>query len=321
MFWKRALGLLSFFLGLAVLLQALSWLTLPKDNTAEAGMEHPRANGILGERPDSIDLLILGDSEAYTAISPLLLWEQRGYTSYVCATSSQRLSYTKVMLERAFRSQKPRLVLLETLPIYRRVSLQDVLFNELSQFFPVFRYHDRWKRLTLQDLTGPVRAQATDPNKGYVPIQKIVPYQPGDYMAPGSEPAPPAAVNKLYIRLIRDLCREHGAQLLLVSTPSPFNWSYARHEGVQALAQELDCPYLDLNLTLPMDWSTDTYDKGDHLNCRGAEKVTRCLGDYLAEQGLLPDRRQDPAFQSWHQALRQYKAGQAICPPDAEPQK
>ena len=96
---KRFLAWLLFLAGLVAALYITSCIVTPKDNTAKAGMEQPRANGILSERPDSIDVLILGDSESYNAISPLLLWDELGCTSYVCGTNSQRLPYTKTMLE------------------------------------------------------------------------------------------------------------------------------------------------------------------------------------------------------------------------------
>ena len=77
---KRALALLAFFGGLLGILLGLSALFQPKNNMSEFGMEEVSANGILGERRDSVDLLVLGDSEAYSSVSPMELWRDRGYT-------------------------------------------------------------------------------------------------------------------------------------------------------------------------------------------------------------------------------------------------
>ena len=116
-------------------------------------------------------------------------------------------------------------------------------------------------------------------------------------------------VNQYYVKAIKELCDRHGAQLLLVSTPSPVNWSYERHNGIQKFADELGCDYVDLNLeSLGIDWTKDTFDKGDHLNHFGSVKVTSFLADYLRDRGGLTDHRTDPAYSGWDQALKDYEA-------------
>lgn len=309
--FKRITGWLAFIAGLAVLLLAASCIVVPKDNTWQAGMEQSRANGILGEPSDTIDVLFLGDSEAHTMISPLLLWKQTGIPAYTCGTDSQKLTYSLTMLERALENQKPKLVILETLAIYRTITPGDVVTSELSHGFPVFQHHDRWKSLTLQDFTMKTAATGRSAYKGHHPNQNIVPAENKEYMQPTKNVAEIAKTNQIYVREIQKRCQRSGAKLLLVSSPSPINWNYSRHNGIQALADELGCEYIDLNLQnekLKIDWTQDTYDKGDHLNHFGAVKVTEYLGAYLQKTGLFQDRRQDDAFQEWNRQLAEYEA-------------
>ena len=128
-------------------------------------------------------------------------------------------------------------------------------------------------------------------------------------MHPTDKAASIALVNQYYVKAIKELCDRHGAQLLLVSTPSPVNWSYERHNGIQKFAEELGCDYVDLNLeSLGIDWTKDTFDKGDHLNHFGSVKVTSFLADYLRDRGGLTDHRTDPAYSGWDQALKDYEA-------------
>lgn len=82
---KRIARCLVFLLGLTGLLVALSFVVEPKNNMSEFGMEEVSANGILGEKDHSIDMLVLGDSESYSSIIPLQIWKDTGYTSYVAA--------------------------------------------------------------------------------------------------------------------------------------------------------------------------------------------------------------------------------------------
>ena len=308
---KRVLSILAFSLGLILLLSGFSLLFLPKNNQSEFGMEEVRANGILGEREDTIDVMVVGDSEAYSSISPMQLWRETGYTAYVAATSGQTLDYSFLMVQRAFQAQKPKLVILETNAVYREIPKSKVDISMLGKYFSVFLYHDRWKDLAWTDLTEQADYTWTDDYKGYRHSVEIQPSKDTDYKHETQEIAPIPKVNLSYVEAIRDLCQENGAQLLLLRTPSTLNWSYAKYNGILDLAEELDCPQMDMNLMndqLQIDWNRDTRDAGDHLNAYGAAKVTRYLAGYLQETGLFQDHRSDLSYSPWQEALKRYEA-------------
>ena len=105
-------------------------------------------------------------------------------------------------------------------------------------------------------------------------------------------------------------CREQGAQLVLFSSPSTANWDYLRHNAVAQFAKELGVEYIDMNLMtqeIPIDWETDTRDRGDHLNHDGAEKVSLWLGSYLADTGLFEDKRTWEAYTAWNDCLADFQ--------------
>ena len=58
--------------------------------------------------------------------------------------------------------------------------------------------------------------------------------------------------------------------------------------------------------SIGIDWTQDTYDKGDHLNYSGAEKVTNFLGAYLDKRYDLPDHRGDKEYASWEKSVEKY---------------
>ena len=306
---KQVLSCLVFLLLLLLVLLALSRLFEPKNNREDFGMKEMKANGILGEKENTIDVIAVGDSECTTALAPVVMWRESGITSYNCGTAGQHLYDTLFYLRRAFSCQKPKVVILETNAIYRECMLSDYLYAKFSELLPVLRYHDRWKSLRAEDL-GPVHYTWTDPLRGHMLYAEIVPGCCEEYMKPMEDVRQTARWNRQCLREIVSLCRENGAGLLLLSTPSTVNWNMTNHNGIQALADEYDIDYLDLNLAageISIDWQTDTKDGGDHMNAWGAEKVSTYLARYLSRQYALADHRGESGYESWEEGLKEHE--------------
>ena len=134
---KQLIKSVSFLLILILLLAAGSRLFLPKDNRSESGMEELAANGILGERDSSIDVLFIGDSEAVSSFSPMEMWNQHGFTSYVCATSGQPMNLSYYYLVRAFQKQTPKVVVLETDTLFQGITMDKSLLSDASLLLPI----------------------------------------------------------------------------------------------------------------------------------------------------------------------------------------
>ncbi|MDE6110708.1 MAG: hypothetical protein K2F65_02200, partial [Eubacterium sp.] len=113
---KNGIKAVSFVLIIAVILLALSPVFMPKTNK---DLKDKSAQGFLAEPDNSIDVLVVGDSLAYSSIIPLKLFHDYGITSYVCSTPSQKLSYSEDFVRRFFENQKPKLVVLETDGVFR----------------------------------------------------------------------------------------------------------------------------------------------------------------------------------------------------------
>ena len=164
---KKALKCVLFMAGLAGILFVLSLVFYPKNNEKEDGIIDVAANAILGEPENTIDVLIIGDSESINSINPLRIWEQQGIASYCCGTSLQLLSYSEYFLHQAFKSQSPKIVVLETNEIFRQVTLDDLLLHQLEMVFPLFSFHSRWKVLSFRDISPNVDFTHMDEEKGY----------------------------------------------------------------------------------------------------------------------------------------------------------
>lgn len=315
---SRVIRGVVFLAGLLVLLMLCSLVLRPKNNTEEDGIREPAVYGVLGEPKDSIDVLILGDSLAECAVSPMSIWRDYGITGYDCSTGNQKLFLSMELMQTVFENQSPKMVLLEANTIYSTCPKTDILSNRVENLLPVIRYHDRWKTLNRNDWFGTVNYTHREANKGFHISVDVKPSDAGNYMKHSKKTAPIRSENVEYVEKILAFCREKGAELVLFSAPSSYNWNYKQHRGITELAERLDVPYVDLNLMteeLGIDWSQDTMDWGNHMNCAGAEKVSAWLGSYLAETGLFADKRNTPEFAAWNEDLREFEAAVAAAVP------
>ncbi|BCZ26880.1 hypothetical protein EUBC25_09670 [Claveliimonas bilis] len=264
---------------------------------------------ILREPRDSIDVIVVGDSLSYSAISPLELWKDQGITAYVCGQPGQRIQETYHVLETAFASQSPKLVILETNTMFRGAmengltNLKENLEEWGTHYISVFRGHDIWKSFVID------KEYPEENYKGFAFRCAVQPYEKGAYMFETEQKVqmPDAVIE--YMESIIKLCEKNRTKLLLVSTPSPLNYNYSRHNSIAAYAKEHDLEYLDMNLKLEevgTDWATDSLDKGDHLNLSGAKKVSQYLGEYLSTRYDLPDRRNEKRYVGWQKAEKDY---------------
>lgn len=311
---KSAWRITSFVAIILVLLFVSSLVLQPKSNRKSDGMSDSSANGILGEPKNTIDVIFIGDSDAYSSFIPLKIWKDKGITSYVCATPAQRLCYSAEFLEKAFKTQKPKLVILETNAVFRPVSFIDGIKQFTEERFSVFRYHNRWKTLKLKDFSFGVDSMGTELNKGYIFSTGISPSPDTDYMTKTAAPASVTVKNNFYVERIISMCEKNGAGLVFVSTPSTKNWNKNKHDSMVKYAEKLEHDFIDLNTAdeIEIDWSKDTKDKGDHLNYSGAIKVTRYMESYFEETGLFTDKRSNKDYGEWNDAVAQFTKSSGV---------
>lgn len=294
--------LISLFLGMQGYMISAS----KRDET----LVHARNKNLVGtkkERAESIDVIVLGDSLSYTSVSPMQLWKDYHVTSYICGQAGQKIQETYYILKTALEKQSPKVVFLETNVMFRGQSgingLKNTIAEKGNYYFPIFRIHDIWKPL----LTG---IQYKDEMyKGFILRDIVKPYCGGAYMKPTKKKAKiPDAVYD-YMDDIISMCREHGIKLVLYSSPSPDNYNYERHNVLEEYARDYSLDYIDMNLKLKdigIDWKTDSFDGGDHLNLCGAEKVTDYIAKYIKSTCNISDIKSDIVYKEWENELVKY---------------
>ena len=258
------------------------------------------------ENENSIDVVVIGDSEAYRSIIPPEMYRKYGFTSYVAASPAQKTYQSYDMLEAILERQKPRVCILEPNVLFRDYSIVSSVWPRFERTFPIFKYHNAWKGVFDSDYK--YDDLSFDSFKGYRYIDSVKATKNVNYMVQTDSTEPISTSNTNDFRRIYELCKKNDIKLLVLRTPSIKNWNYAKYDAVRQLTEKYKVKFIDLNMddSIGIDWTQDTYDKGDHLNYSGAEKVTNFLGAYLNKHYDLPDHRGDKEYASWEKSVEKY---------------
>ena len=284
------------------------------------------------------DVLFIGDCEVYESFVPAVLWEEYGISSYVRGGAQQLVWHSYYMLEDALRYETPKIVVFNVLALkygepqkeaYNRLALDGMEWSETkvgaikasmteeesfaSYVWPLLRYHSRWNQLTAEDFKYAFSDKPTVSDSGYLMQTDIVPATEGqETPRPLVDYTLPKAAME-YLDRITKLCGEKNMELILIKAPTnalAYHWYDEWDEQIRAYAAQNDLAYYNFiphAEDMGLDMSTDTYDKGVHLNVYGAEKLTCYFGKILAEEHHAPDRRQDADLSEiWNRRVATY---------------
>ena len=190
----------------------------------------------------------------------------------------------------------------------------------LSSVIPLLRYHSNY-RVTEQDHVE-MYLKDLYQRKGYVATFDFVPVEKKNYkivkaMLDANDDyasdddrkeklRDAIAANEPYLLKMRQLCREYGAELVFIKVPICTTtehrgyWSFNKHEMTEALAQKMDVKFLDMCYEdIGLDWFKDSSDSGEHVNYRGAKKITARVLQWLQEEFGLSSERNEVWDRQW----------------------
>lgn len=331
---KKGIKVIATILAVFLILGFLQRLLEPKYMTDIV------EGALIGEYYDSEkvhDVIFLGDCEVYENFSPCRLWEQYGISSYVRGSAQQLIWQSYYLLEDTLRYEKPQAVVFNIMSLmhnepeneaYNRMTLDgmrwswskvksiqaSMLEDEdfLDYVFPILRYHTRWQELKAEDFRYLFHRDKVS-YEGY--------YMRVDVKAAENVPEPKRLANYrfgenalFYMDKIRELCEKEGVDLILVKAPSLYpHWYEEWDDQVVEYAQAYGLPYynfLDRAREIGVDYSTDTYDGGLHMNLSGATKLSDYFGEILQKEHGIPDRRQEESYcRIWEPKLEDYYQG------------
>lgn len=282
----------------------LSFVMLPKTNIKEFGLYNTSLYEIMGEKSNSIDAIILGDSLVYSSIVPIEIYHDYGYTVFDCSEPAFVLPDAYKYYELALESQKPKIVILEGNMFFRNTKKRRWYIKYtrmLKNIMPLISYHNNWKNILFSEY-GLMSVE-----KGYRLNTTIVPSKNENYMIDKGDTYQFLEENINYLQRFINLAKEKNIKLIIMGFPSQNSWNHAKDEAFKMLSQKYNFTYFNLNnVDLNINWMHDTKDSGGHLNYFGAQKATQYLGKYLQDLNLLEDHRHDKKYKTWNDAYERH---------------
>lgn len=270
---------------------------------------------------DSIDVLFLGSSHIGINIDTTQLCNDYGIASYKLWGPTQQLWNSYFYLKEALKTQKPKIVVLETLGMTHDIEYQgyaeaikntmgmkwskdkyDAIMasfpkgSRLEVFFGFPVYHSRYKELTAEDFTS----YFWNYKIGEKNTQGWYSVYVGNLPSTTKKEEALGEKSLQYFRKIVRICKDNDIPLVMVSMPySIGDEEKSRLNTAANLISEYELSYLDLISNYQdygIDFETDFGDSAGHLNSFGIAKATSIVGEYLTEQYDLPENYDNPYF-------------------------
>lgn len=293
----------------------------------------------------SVDVAILGSSTVFCNINPVQLYRDHGLAVQEFAVGAMTGALTDYISDIVFETQSPRYVLLDATRLYADFMTTSVnylvpytkltpakiklalsapsLTAGIDYLVPLLNCHQNWANIDASDFTYIFAAHEdpllgmigmTDPATDAQALAARFEKPAMDYADFTPEVHPVLTpLSKQQILDFRDKCISHGAQAVLIVSPTVFGNECTQFMLVlQAFAEENGIPMVNFNLHRNgLVLTAEDFANDHHLTLSGMEKFTRVLGRYLTDTFAMPDRRGDPAYARYEESVRVYEDGLA----------
>lgn len=290
-----------------------------------------------------IDIVFVGPSTVYNAVSPIWLWEQYGFTSYVRGNASQTMWQSYYMVEDAINHNTPKVVVVDITfirhsddfveePSNRKaldgMKLSKTKLNAIRDskaevekmsdyLLPLFRYHSRWNDLKMEDLLWCFKDVPVTYNGHLMQFETsptafgFTGYQERDEYTLGNK-------GVIYLQKLIELCQDNDITVILMKTPAGTpNWALQYDAKIMEIAARYNVGYVNFDMLagdIGLNYKAHSPDEGRHLNTVGAELFTGYLGQILkASCSSLTEHKWDENYAKiWEPKVERYEHDKAI---------
>ena len=276
------------------------------------------------EEPNSLDVVVMGASDVYAGYSPVLAYDEFGFTGYSYVLSGNHIELVPGQLEEVYRTQSPKLVVIELTELVKTGGVYDPRLRQYLAGIPLSRnklelaweYGDREDFVSYlvpfianhgntdaKSIMETVRDRNSVLRRGYSLLKGSLTFTgsgenwDGEYVTPintdgdlSRAEIPQEVADKF--RSLLTHCREQGyTNIVFVNFPHRLTTQelYYRYQYTNTLGDMIESYGYDfINLESQLDAigivPETDFYNNDHMNLYGQYKVTRYLCNILKNE-------------------------------------
>lgn len=309
--------------------------------------DEPRVRNFYKLEKDSLDIVLLGASTAYTDYSAPLAWKEYGITSYSLGTNSAPMGLAKSMLKEVRNYQNPKLILIdingilydddgETKEASIRRWIDNMRFSSnkvdtiqemipesqrIYYYLPLLKYHSNWEHLDECLKAAKIQlATATDPtylsamcmegSTSIKPMKNLIDVKNYKKTSPMFKKS-----GQHLIELLEYCKQENITNVIFTNMPRFYNSDKMLKEKERfneakktITSYGYTCIDLDEDVDeIGLDPQTDFYNP-NHLNVYGQKKNTKYLVERLMKDYGIKGNHDAEIKARWDKEYQAYQA-------------
>lgn len=332
--WKQGLQAILFISGFLLILISVTYVIRTNGEIKDI------FTGFYAEPDDTLDVVMIGSSPVYPFYASPKLWGEYGITCYPLSSHVQRPSAMLPLMKEVYKTQSPQVFVFEMRMFtmedgdmesnmayargvtdnmkysWNRIETINRLVADKSErytyYFDIFKYHSNWKTMILPSQLACIIYERKSPLKGYVIKDEVGPLEeeriPTCTDITDKMPIPQEQEERLY-ELLAYLDAQGQEALFIVSPYREEAEEQMMYNYIEEILTEHGYTFCNMNEyyeEMGIDFTTDYYDYGGHVNALGAKKCTEFLGKLL-EKYNIPDKRGQKKLAAWDEAYALYQ--------------
>ena len=332
---KNIISALLFFVLISFVLVSVTYLMRGNRYSYD---DRITVAGLKEEAKNSLDVIYIGGSAAFTYYEPLKTFSDHGFASYDLATNNMQAEAILSYVRYAQKYQDPSLYVIgvrafqyysETGDEYALRIASDALDIGINRFslvhdylsdremdaepaalyWDIMKYHTNYEAFSTGQAWDLMDNSIVCDNKGgRIGSDHYYLNEPRDFDTK-ERAVLEAGCEKTLRKLLKYLSDNHLEALFVVCPYMITKEHYAIYNSIQDIVNEYGYSFLNTNdhyTEMNIDYAQDFSDV-NHVNAVGAEKYTEFLEKYIIDNYKVPDHRGEAAYSRWEALAEEYK--------------